>query len=302
MKIDYRKRKKKTLDDVFDGPDQFGLLDVKPKKYSTSSSVVISNFQEVVAFIKQHGKLPDPDGSLTEKSLVQRLNAYIEDRELHEILRPYDRFNLLPSLISSQEEKSEVESRQLSEQSSSNASQDTEIENATSLDDILSSSAFAQFDQGDTSIFNLVNVSSTAEREAPDEIAQFRPCKDFYKFKSLFQDAHEGLKSGILKTVRFNVSDIAEGDLFIMEGVLCLIDEIGEYRVDNQGRYDPRLRVIFENGTESNHLLQSLARRLYVDETGRRVVRGADSVEDAFNNISHKDKRCRTDLFCDHVK
>ncbi|CAM5209271.1 hypothetical protein OURE66S_01829 [Oligella ureolytica] len=134
MKIDYRKRKKKTLDDVFDGPDQFGLLDVKPKKYSTSSSVVISNFQEVVAFIKQHGKLPDPDWSLTEKSLVRRLNAYIEDRELHEILRPYDRFNLLPSLISSQEEKSEVESRQLSEQSSSNASQDTEIENATSLD------------------------------------------------------------------------------------------------------------------------------------------------------------------------
>lgn len=66
---------------------------------------------------------------------------------------------------------------------------------------------------------------------------------------------------------------------------------MGEYREDGDGRYNPRLRVIFENGTESNHLLRSLAKRLYTDETGRRIIRDADSVVDAFNNISHKDKR-----------
>ncbi|MBF24212.1 MAG: hypothetical protein CML18_11690 [Pusillimonas sp.] len=76
-----------------------------------------------------------------------------------------------------------------------------------------------------------------------------------------------------------------------MKGVLCLIDKFGEHRVNGEGRYDPRLRVIFENGTESNHLLRSLAKRLYADETGRRIVHNADRIVDAFNNISHKDKR-----------
>jgi len=95
-----------------------------------------------------------------------------------------------------------------------------------------------------------------------------------------------------VKAARFQqASQVQPGDAFILEGVMCLIDEVGEYREDGDGRYDPRLRLIFENGTESNHLLRSLAKRLYQDPTGRRIIRDAESVVDAFNNVNHKDKR-----------
>jgi hypothetical protein len=39
-----------------------------------------------------------------------------------------------------------------------------------------------------------------------------------------------------------------------------------------QGRTDARLRVIFDNGTESNMLMRSLQRALNKDEAGRRIT------------------------------
>ena len=39
-----------------------------------------------------------------------------------------------------------------------------------------------------------------------------------------------------------------------------------------QGRTDARLRVIFDNSTESNMLLRSLQRALHKDEAGRRIT------------------------------
>ena len=38
-------------------------------------------------------------------------------------------------------------------------------------------------------------------------------------------------------------------------------------------------------------LLRSLARSLYKDENGRRILQNSDYLVDAFNNITHKDKR-----------
>jgi hypothetical protein len=39
-----------------------------------------------------------------------------------------------------------------------------------------------------------------------------------------------------------------------------------------QGRTDARLRVVFDNGTESNMLMRSLQRALHKDEAGRRIT------------------------------
>lgn len=174
----------------------------------------------------------------------------------------------------------------------------TDAEDVTSLDDIFASAAFNDIDLGDESIFDIQHVPTVTNRESPDEIAQRTVCHDFYEFEQIFRDLHEGLKNRSIETVRFQQSSqVQEGDAFIMEGVLCLIDKIGEHRLDSTGRYDPRLRVIFENGTESNHLLQSLAKRMFADDTGRRIVRDAESVVDAFNNISYKDKRAGQSYF-----
>ena len=47
---------------------------------------------------------------------------------------------------------------------------------------------------------------------------------------------------------------------------------MGEMFTTDQGRSDARLRVIFDNGTESNMLMRSLQRALNGDEAGRRIT------------------------------
>ena len=47
---------------------------------------------------------------------------------------------------------------------------------------------------------------------------------------------------------------------------------MGEMKLTDQGRTDARLRVIFDNGTESNMLMRSLQRALNADgDAGRRI-------------------------------
>lgn len=48
--------------------------------------------------------------------------------------------------------------------------------------------------------------------------------------------------------------------------------EVGEGFTNAQGRTDARLRVIFDNGTESSMLMRSLQRALNKDEAGRRIT------------------------------
>ena len=289
-----------SLEDIFSGPDEFGLLDVRAKRVVSNARLEATNFEAISTFVDQNARLPNDDGDLSEKLLARRLAGYQSNRDLHAALKPYDRHGLLPEpdaelqgeATSTHSFAEPGEFKAVDAVGADDSNRDTDADNVTSLDDIFASAAFDEFDLGDESIFDIQHVPPIADRESPDEVAQRTVCHDFYEFEHIFRELHEGMKNGSIETVRFQQSSqVQEGDAFIMEGVLCLIDKIGEYRLDSTGRYDPRLRIIFENGTESNHLLQSLAKRLFADETGRRIVRNADSVVDAFNNISHKDKR-----------
>ena len=292
---DKQRSVRRSLDDIFNGPDEFGMLEVQAKRSSGGAPLEVAKFEEINAFVDQHGHAPDSAGELSEKLLARRLNGYLTNQTLHAALKPYDRHNLLPDMPESTSKRPEADADVVEAQSVESVEKpgtDTAAENVASLDDIFASEAFSDIDLGDSELFEPVHVAFISDREAPDEVAQRRGCEDFYAFESTFKSLHEGLKSGDVQTARFQqASQVQPGDAFILEGVLCLIDEVGEYREDGEGRYDPRLRVIFENGTESNHLLRSLAKRLYTDETGRRIIRDADSVVDAFNNVTHRDKR-----------
>lgn len=289
---------KASLDEIISGPDEFGLLDVKAKSSSSGDSIEVSKFEEINSFVDQHGRMPEDTGELAERLLARRMDGYITNIDLHKSLKQYDRYNLLPEPKPSTDMPENASTHQKPPQEQKHgidqtAHEDVSIaEEVTSLDDIFASDTFSEIDMGDPSIFDAVHVSFDSDRETPDEVAQRRVCQEFYDFESIFKDLHNGLQSGGVKTARFQkASQVQAGDVFILEGVICLIDKVGEYREDGEGRYDPRLRVIFENGTESNHLLRSLAKRLYQDKTGRRVIRDADSVVDTFNNVSHRDKR-----------
>jgi T5orf172 domain len=71
------------------------------------------------------------------------------------------------------------------------------------------------------------------------------------------------------------------------KGILLYVAEMGDREVKG-GKNNARLRCIFENGTESDMLLRSLAAELY--KNGRRVLAHADHLLDGFDNISDADQ------------
>lgn len=63
--------------------------------------------------------------------------------------------------------------------------------------------------------------------------------------------------------------------------------EIGKRELDKNGKTNARIRVIFENGTESDLLLRSLSAELYKD--GRRITEHIEKHLDNFNGVSDED-------------
>ncbi len=130
-------------------------------------------------------------------------------------------------------------------------------------------------DQSDITV--LRNVRSYVEIKAAEDIANRKQCADFETFKSLFEEAKAGLKVGSWVAPPFvKNASIESGDFFIIGGQIAYVAEMNEGGKTKDGRDNPRLRVIFDNRTESDLLLRSLSRSLYPDgdiSVGRRLIR-----------------------------
>jgi hypothetical protein len=132
----------------------------------------------------------------------------------------------------------------------------------------------------ESDITKLRHVRPYVEIKAAEEIANRTPCTDFAEFKSLFERATAGLKAGSWMTKPFvKNASIEVGDFFIIGGQVAYIANMSEGNTTKDGRDNPRLRVVFDNHTESNLLLRSLSRSLYPDgdtPVGRRLIRKDD--------------------------
>ena len=144
---------------------------------------------------------------------------------------------------------------------------------------------------GQSDISVLRHVRPYVEIKAAEEIANRTPCTDFDHFKPLFEEAGAGLKVGIWMTKPFvKNASIELGDFFIIGGQIAYVAEMFEGTKTKDGRDNPRLRVIFDNQTESNLLLRSLSRSLYPDgntPVGRRLIRKDDGP--LFGNATEPD-------------
>jgi hypothetical protein len=124
-----------------------------------------------------------------------------------------------------------------------------------------------------SSITELRYVRTSADKRAAEEIANRRKCDDFDRFKALFQQVQQEIESGVRETRPFELkAEIRPGSWFIVGGQKAYVAEMGDVFTNAQGRTDARLRVIFDNGTESNMLMRSLQRALHKDEAGRRIT------------------------------
>jgi hypothetical protein len=134
-------------------------------------------------------------------------------------------------------------------------------------DDIDDDELLAQLGVDDTApddITELRHVRSAADKRAAEEIANRDRCEDFDHFKPLFEQVQQDINSGVRQTRPFELKAVG--------GQKAYVAAAGETFTNAQGKSDARLRVIFDNGTESNLLMRSLQRALNKDEAGRRIT------------------------------
>jgi hypothetical protein len=131
----------------------------------------------------------------------------------------------------------------------------------------------SDLDENTPSITELRHVRTAAEKRAAEDIASRQRCSDFDRFKPLFEQVQKEIQTGIRETRPFELkADIEVGRFFIVGGQKAYVAEKAEEFTNAQGRTDARLRVIFDNGTESKMLLRSLQRALNEDDAGRRIT------------------------------
>jgi hypothetical protein len=124
-----------------------------------------------------------------------------------------------------------------------------------------------------TGITKLTHVKPREEIRAAEEVANRTVCEDFESFKPLFTRVQSDLEMKVRETRRFGENaEIKQGEFFVLGGQMAYVANMDDEFVAEYGRPDRRLRVIYDNATESDLLLRSLQRALYKDDAGRRIT------------------------------
>lgn len=242
--------KKKTLDDIFNDDDDFGLLDVKPEASNVKSEEdrLIDAFEEVNTFIDQNQREPNTE-NMSEYRLQAELAHFKKCEATKETLRLFDRHNLLGHIET----------------------------NKPNIDDILNKQdAFGLLDlDKDLSIFKFNHAPNTQDRAKTDLVAKRTPIKEkeFEKYEKIFQKVHQELKSGKrkIKTFKNVEKHLREKCFYLLDGILLYLEKVdfkrntGNLGKNTSKRKDGRTRVIFENAMCSNMLYRSLGKSLYAN-------------------------------------
>lgn len=209
---------------------------------------IIAGFEDIQRFFEEHGRPPQhgEDKDIFERLYAVRLDRLRHLEECRTLLEPLDHQGLLGA-----QESGFVEE---------------EMSDEALLDAL-------GIDEASSDITDLRHVRSSVEKRAAEEIANRARCEDFDNFKPLFEAVQKDINSGVRQTRPFELkAEIQPGAWFIVGGQKAYVAEMGEIFTNEQGRTDARLRVIFDNGTESNMLMRSLQRALNKDEAGRRIT------------------------------
>lgn len=279
-----KKVPKLALDDIFSEDDDCGLLDVAPLKAKAPAGNVSANqFEEINAFYEKHGRAPSDDAdSLNERRLARRLRAFKSNPEQCEVLKDVDPYGLLlENLPMHFSEPIEARYNVTYEPTPSFELDKSEL--VTSLDDIFDDDDdLLDFDAPE--IFAMRHVP-IEKKSQPDEIAKRQPCADFARYLPVFEVAQKELKAGAATLERFRHElKIHVGDFFILNGVMGYVHSAGE-RLEGYSSYNARLHLVFDNGTESHMLFQSLTHGLVRDEQGYKVMRDGPLLEPGDNPI-----------------
>ena len=222
-------------------------------RHTLEQERIIAGFEEIQRFVAEQGRAPQhgEDRDIFERLYAVRLDRIRQQAECRILVESLDHQGLLaPSPHGSPLD-------------------------AEALDD---DALLAELgvDGEPSSITRLTHVRSSGEKRAAEEIARRSQCKDFHAFKPRFVQVQKELDTGLRDARPFKENkgntEINVGDFFIVGGQKAYVARKGRQSLTKDGKKDARLRVIFDNGTESKMLMRSLQRALYKDDTSRRIT------------------------------
>jgi hypothetical protein len=220
--------------------DVDGLLDVPEKAQKiTSSDRLERAFLEIVEYYRAHDRVPSSSTrEIGERKLGARLDGFLASDERAAAVKHLDEFGLL------------------------------EVPEApASIDELLEGDDLDEILGEDGGILDVSDLPVVKRPESPDSVAQRIKSEDFELYEPLFKAKHAELAAGTFQLMPFTGLDlIREGVFFVLNGVMCFVAEVGEdvdLVVGGKPRQKQRLKVVFENGTESAMYKQSLMTRMY---------------------------------------
>jgi hypothetical protein len=224
--------------------------------HSAREERVIAGFEEIQRWVAEHGRTPRHGEGLDifERLYAVRLDRIRAQAELRALVEPMDHQDLLTGGGA------------------------VLADSATLTDEELAAELAGVGDIA-SDITTLQHVRPRAEIQAAEEIANRKPCADFEQFRPRFEGVQADLRNGIRKALPFNKdvgnntdARVRVGDFYILGGQLAYVAEMGELTPTSVGAPQARLRVIYDNRTESNLLMRSLQAALYKDSAGRRIT------------------------------
>ena len=211
---------------------------------------IIAGFEDIQRFVEKQGRLPQhrEGGDIFERLYAVRLDRIRAQAECRSLVEPIDYQGLLTG----------------------DPAGSAQGEEPVDDDELLAE--LKEF-RGSADITTLRHVRTSTEKREAEEIANRDVCEDFAKFKPLFDQVEQDLKIGLRESHRITRNpEVIAGDFFIVGGQLAYVAEVLSTYIDEHGKTDGRLRVIYSNRTESNILLRSLQRAFYRDEASRKIV------------------------------
>lgn len=228
------------LDDFFDNPEYADLLgDVEEQSSKYSANVELDRLLEAYNVVKNfydaHGRLPDKSKDFNERRVFSKYNGLINNPSAIEKLKEHDSLGILKT------------------------------KEYTSLDDAFDDPELTELLKSES--LDMFTLKHVKKYEAPEYVARRRKCENFGNYESIFIKCHKDLKSGRREVLPYSGTKIEHGKFYVIKGMLCYIARVEELKKDEgTGTLDGRLLVIFENGTESDLLLQSLRRSISVEK------------------------------------
>lgn len=133
----------------------------------------------------------------------------------------------------------------------------------------------------DLSLFLVPENLKSIERDKPEYVARRVHCVNFSDYEEGFKKVHFDLKNGKRTLLKFKTQALQENNYYISSGVLVFLEQISELQKEKNGTLNGRTRCIYENGTESDILLDTLRKSIYLD--GYIVTKNSDEDQNDLN-------------------